>query len=116
MRYVNPFVRGLRLPRWLRFSSTVDGQRPVTRSVGKPAQVASEFDWIPSPCSDGFRFGVQLLAGGLSAGGGGAECGIAYAGDDVGEVVNVVGFLLWVSRSQAMKGCLGGFADRGVIE
>jgi hypothetical protein len=28
----------------------------------------------------------------------------------------LVGFLLWVSRSQAMKGCLGGFADRGVVE
>ena len=25
--------------------------------VGNPAQVVSEFDWIPSPCSDGFRFG-----------------------------------------------------------
>ena len=23
----------------------------------KPAPVASEFDWFPSPCSDGFRFG-----------------------------------------------------------
>ena len=45
-----------------------------------------------------------------------SECGIAYAGDDVGEVVNVGGFLLWVSRGQAMKGCLGGFADRGVVE
>ena len=45
-----------------------------------------------------------------------SECGIAYARDDVGEVVNVVGFLLWVSRGQAMKGCLGGFADRGVLE
>ena len=52
------FVRGLRPPRWLRISSTVDGQRPVTRIVGKPAPVAREFDWIPSPCSDGFRFGV----------------------------------------------------------
>ena len=34
------------------------GQLSVTRSVGKPAPVASEFDWIPSPCSDDFRFGV----------------------------------------------------------
>ena len=56
--YVNPFVRGRRLPRWLRFSSTVGGPRPVTRSVGKAAPVASEFDWIPSHCSDGFRFGA----------------------------------------------------------
>ena len=53
--YVNPFVRGRRPPWWLRFSSTVDGQLSVTRSVGKPAPVASEFDWIPSPRSDGFR-------------------------------------------------------------
>ena len=53
--YVNPFVRELRPPRWLRFSSTVGGQRPVTRSVEKAAPVASEFDWIPSPCSDGYR-------------------------------------------------------------
>ena len=58
MRYVNPFVRGRRPPRWLRFSSTVGGPRPVTRIVGKPAPVASEFDWIPSPYGDGFRFGV----------------------------------------------------------
>ena len=56
--YVNPFVRGMRPPRWLRFSSTVGVQRPVTRSVGNPAQVASDFDWISSPCSDGFRFGA----------------------------------------------------------
>ena len=54
--YVNPFVRGRRPPRWLRFSSTVGGQRPVTRSVEKAAPVASESDWIPSPYSDGFRF------------------------------------------------------------
>ena len=27
-----------------------------TRIVGKPAPVASEFDWILSPYSDGFRF------------------------------------------------------------
>ena len=57
-RYVNPFVRGTPTPTGLRFSSTVGGPRPVTRIVGKPAPVASEFDWIPSPCSDGFRFGV----------------------------------------------------------
>ena len=55
--YVNPFVRGRRPPWWLRFSSTVGGQRLVTRIVGNPAPVASEFDWIPSPFSDGFRFG-----------------------------------------------------------
>ena len=54
MPYVNPFVRGLRLPRWLRFSSTVGGQRPVTRFVEKAAPVARDFDCIPSPCSDGF--------------------------------------------------------------
>ena len=53
--YVNPFVRGRRPPWWFRFSSTVGGQRPVTRSVEKAAPVASEFDWIPSPYSDGFR-------------------------------------------------------------
>ena len=56
--YVNPFVRGLRPPWWLRFSSTVDGQQPITRFVEKPAPVASEFEWIPLPCSDGFRFDV----------------------------------------------------------
>ena len=33
--YVNPFVRGRRPPRWLRISSTVGGQRPVTRIVEK---------------------------------------------------------------------------------
>ena len=83
--YVNPFVRGRRPPWWLRFSSTVGGQWPVTRIVEKPAPVASEFDWIPSPCSDGFRFiarhgwcasgwtgvrgpfGTYFLAGGLSS-------------------------------------------------
>ena len=58
MPYVNSFVRGLRLPRWLRFSSTVDCQRSVTRSVRKPARVASESDRISSYCSDGFRFGA----------------------------------------------------------
>ena len=59
--YVNPFVRGLRTPWWLRFSSTVDDQRPITRTVGKPAPVASDFDWIPSPAvtvSVHFRIGV----------------------------------------------------------
>ena len=56
--YVNPFVRELRSPRWLRISSTVDGPRPVTGIVGNPALVASDFNWIPSPCSDGFRFGA----------------------------------------------------------
>ena len=56
--YVNPFVRGLRSPRWLRISSTVDGPRPVTGIVGKPAPVASGFDRIPSRYSDGFRFGA----------------------------------------------------------
>ena len=54
--YVNLFVRGLRLSWWLRFSSTVSGPRPVTRIVEKAAPVASEFDWILSPYSDGFRF------------------------------------------------------------
>ena len=54
MSYVNPFVRGRRPPWWLRFSSTVGGQRSVTRSVEKAAPVARDFDWIPSPCSDGF--------------------------------------------------------------
>ena len=49
MPYVNPFVRGRRLPWWLRFSSTVGGPRTVTRIVGKPAPVASDFDWVPSP-------------------------------------------------------------------
>ena len=33
----------------------VCGQWRVTRSVGKAAPLASDFDWIPSPCSDGFR-------------------------------------------------------------
>ena len=47
-RYVNPFVRGQRPPRWLRFSSTVGGQRPVTGIVGKPAPAASESDRISS--------------------------------------------------------------------
>ena len=55
MSYVNQFVRGLPPPRWLRISSTVDGLRPVTGIVGKPAPVARDFDWISSPCSDGFR-------------------------------------------------------------
>ena len=54
-RYVNPFVRGLLPPRWLRISSTVEGQRPITGTVGKAAPVASDSDWIPSPYSDGFR-------------------------------------------------------------
>ena len=49
VRYVNPFVRGLRPPRWLRFSSTVDGQRPITRFVGKQDPVASDFEAISSP-------------------------------------------------------------------
>ena len=62
--YVNPFVRGRRPPRWLRFSSTVGGQRPVTRSVEKAAPVASEFDWIPSPCSDGYRQFKELWVSG----------------------------------------------------
>ena len=55
--YVNPFVRGLQSPARLRISSTVSGPRPVTRIVENPAPLASDFDWIPSPCSDGFRFG-----------------------------------------------------------
>ena len=62
--YVNPFVRRRRPPRWLRFSSTVDGQRSVTRSVEKAAPVASEFDWIPSPCSDGYRQFEELWVSG----------------------------------------------------
>ena len=61
-RYVNPFVRGLRSLRWLRISSTVGRRRPITRIVGKPAPVASYFDWIPSPCSDGFRL-LPAVAG-----------------------------------------------------
>ena len=39
--YVNQFVRGRRLSRRLRFSSTVEGQQPITRFVGKAAPVAS---------------------------------------------------------------------------
>ena len=62
--YVNPFVRGRRPPRWLRFSSTVGGQRPVTRSVEKAAPVAGEFDWIPLPCSDGYRQFEELWVSG----------------------------------------------------
>ena len=42
------FVRGRRPPRWLRFSSTVGGPRPVTRIVEKADPVASDFDWIPT--------------------------------------------------------------------
>ena len=38
------------------------GQRPVTRIVGNPAPVAREFDWIPSPRSDGFRL-LPAVAG-----------------------------------------------------
>ena len=56
--YVNPFVRGVLESGRLRISSTVGGPRPVTIIVVKPAPVASDFDWIPSPYSDGFRFGV----------------------------------------------------------
>ena len=52
--YVNPFVRGLPPPRWLRISSTVDGPRPVTGIVEEPAPAASGFDRIPSHYSDGF--------------------------------------------------------------
>ena len=56
--YVNPFVRGLAAPARLRKSSIVKAPGLITRTVVKPAPVASEFDWIPSPCSDGFRFGA----------------------------------------------------------
>ena len=42
--YVNPFVQGLRLPRWLRFSSTVSGPRPVTRTFEKATPVAIGFE------------------------------------------------------------------------
>ena len=53
--YVNPFVRGLAAPARLRKSSIVKAPGLITRIVVKPTPVASEFDWIPSPCSDGFR-------------------------------------------------------------
>ena len=56
--YVNPFVRELAAPARLRKSSIVKVPGLITRIVVKPAPVASEFDWIPSPYSDGFRFGV----------------------------------------------------------
>ena len=53
--YVNPFVRGRRPPARLRKSSIVKAPGLITRIVVNPAPVASEFDWIPSPYSDGFR-------------------------------------------------------------
>ena len=54
-RYVNQFVQGLPAPAWLRFSSTVDGKRPITRSVGKAAPVASGSDRVSSSYSDDVR-------------------------------------------------------------
>ena len=48
-RYVNQFMRGLRPPRWLRFSSTVDPPGRIAVFVGKQDPVASDFAAISSP-------------------------------------------------------------------
>ena len=64
--YVNPFVRGLQSPARLRISSTVGGQRPVTRTVGKPAPVASSFDWIASPTATVFVNSPETLGARLA--------------------------------------------------
>ena len=53
--YVNHSVRGWCRPAPLRKSSTVVGQRPITRFVGKAALVASETEWIPLQRGDGYR-------------------------------------------------------------
>ena len=47
--YVNRFVRGLRLRRWLRFSSTVVRRIEIAVFVAKQGPVASDFEAISSP-------------------------------------------------------------------
>ena len=56
MSYVNPFVQGLWSAPQMRFSSTVDRRRPITKVFVKRRPVVSESDCVSSPHSDGFRF------------------------------------------------------------
>ena len=87
--YVNRFVRGLRLRRWLRFSSTVVRRIEIAVFVAKPGPVASDFEAISSPWERQFSSSSLQPAGGVR----GSIPDIPVAGQQALQFIREAGYL-----------------------